>query len=119
MRHPLEDMPYRNGLYATYVRNEDFAINGVSVNKQTSRDQTDGIWCRIVIDTVLGVSLDICSISGSSRQAAICDQSYKHFALVNYDSRVVIWANLYSVTIVKCFLRLATAAEKQWAVDCE
>ena len=33
----------------------------------------------------------------------ICGQSYKHFTLVNYDSRVVIWGIFQSM-----FIRLAT-----------
>ena len=30
-----------------------------------------------------------------------CGQSYKHFALVNYDSKVVIWGNFQSGTTLE------------------
>ena len=41
----------------------------------------------------------------------ISGRSYKHFKLVNYDSKVVIWGIFQSVTTLepKMFIRLATA----------
>ena len=52
MRIPLIEGPRRNGVYAAYVSNVEFAVNGVAIDKQASHDRNDGVWVRVVVESV-------------------------------------------------------------------
>ena len=64
------------------------------------------------------MSVDNMSVENMShfKPSVCCGQSYKHFTLVNYYSRVVIWGNfktgMYNSRVIinerKMFIRLAT-----------
>ena len=40
---------------------------------------------------------------------AICDQSYKHFTIVNYDSRAVTWGIFKSGTTLESYITIVEA----------
>ena len=52
MRIPLTEEPRRNGVYAAYVSNVAFAVNGVAFDKQASFGRNDGVWARVVVESV-------------------------------------------------------------------
>ena len=43
-------------MYAVYVSNENLAVNGVAVEKQLSQTRCDGVWARVIPETVDVVS---------------------------------------------------------------
>ena len=66
-------------------------LNKVDLWSNELADWSDKLWCRS--DKLVYVSF----INFKLRRLpsdSTCGQSYKHFTIVNYDSRVVIWANL-------------------------
>lgn len=57
MRIPVTEEPRLHGVYAAYVTNVAFAVNGVDFDKQVSRGRNDGIWTRVVVESVDPVGL--------------------------------------------------------------
>ena len=52
---------------------------------------------------------ELASANLHNQDKMTCGQSYKHFTIVNYDSRVITWGNFKSVKYDRRgFIRLAT-----------
>ena len=80
-------------------------------NRKPFHHQRSHLWNMEVVAYLAGPSVRYLELKSSTtasypllrglKMYSLCDQSYKHFTLINYDSRVVIWGIFQSGTTLE------------------